>query len=90
MNIPDLNTRDTLQRIVEDVAAAGEEPTAALNSRVAMILAAASAVKAGAPLSTEEREHLIEELFSLPAPNYTPEGELIVSIIPLDRIIALF
>lgn len=86
----DLNTRDTLQRIVEDVAAAGEEPTAALNSRVAMILAAASAVKAGAPLSTEEREHLIEELFSLPAPNYTPEGELIVSIIPLDRIIALF
>lgn len=84
----DINPRETLMRIVEEASQdCGAE---ALRRNVAQSLAASAAIPAGKELTAAEREHLLEELFRLPAPNYTSDGRLIVSIIPLDRITSLF
>lgn len=83
------NTLDRLQKIVENVTD-GCDAGDSLRRSVALSMAKAEAISAGQPLDHAQREHLLAELFQLSAPNYTPDGKLIVSIIPIDKLQALF
>ena len=65
---------------------AGEE----LRSRVALSMAKAEAIAPGCHLDAAEREHLLGQLFRLATPNYTPDGKLIVSIVPIEQLTSLF
>ena len=59
-------------------------------SKIAYIMAHATAIKGGQKLSTAEMEHIIGELFKLPNPQYTPNGNTIIKIIDNDYIQSLF
>ncbi len=59
-------------------------------SRIALAAAKSGAVKGGQKLSNSEMEHIISELFSLPDPMYTPEGNPILRTISASYITSLF
>lgn len=71
-----------------------QDPQATLRTmtleRVAASIAASSAMPYGRVLSPDEMEQLVSQLLALPAPNYTPTGKLVISIIPSDQITRLF
>lgn len=71
-----------------------QDPQATLRTmtleRVAASIAASSAMPYGRVLSPDEMERLVSQLLALPAPNYTPTGKLVISIIPSDQITRLF
>ncbi len=81
---------DTLQKIIEEEMDGGDTADSALRSRAAIAMARAAAVKYGQTLTTEEMDRLISDLFMLPAPNFTPDGRLIVSMIPIEDISKMF
>lgn len=85
-----INPADTLAHILDDAAFTGEEPGAHLRNRLAQLMAEAEAIPVGQHMSAAEREHIIEELFRLPSPNFTPDGNLILSILPVSSIINMF
>jgi DNA mismatch repair protein MutL len=59
-------------------------------SRISLAAAKSGAVKGGQKLSNSEMEHIISELFSLPDPMYTPEGNPILRTISASYITSLF
>ncbi len=90
-NIPDTNVTDLVLRLVDDAAGwSCEKGNEEARRHLALSMASSTAIPAGRELNTQEREHLLEELFRLPSPGYTPSGKLIVSIIPLSKIADLF
>jgi DNA mismatch repair protein MutL len=88
--------RDMIIRIIEsisdDSANYGNEgkPADTLLERVALVMARSSAIEGGQRLSSSEMEHLISELFRLPDPNFSPNGNPIVRVIDENRIQSLF
>lgn len=84
------NPVETLMEILDAAEAGNENGTDTVRARVALSMARAEAVKTGSPLSSSEREQLLADLFALPAPNYTPDGLLIISIISLEKLAELF
>lgn len=84
------NPVETLMEILDAAEAGNENGTDTVRGRVALSMARAEAVKTGSPLSSSEREQLLADLFALPAPNYTPDGLLIISIISLEKLAELF
>ncbi len=82
---------DLLTRVAN--AAEGEESETMRQStvqRIALSVATNAAIPYGRTLSGEEMEHLVSQLLSLQAPNYTPTGKLIVTIVPFDYFNRLF
>lgn len=84
------NPVETLMEILDAAEAGNEKGTDTVRGRVALSMARTEAVKTGSPLSSSEREQLLADLFALPAPNYTPDGLLIISIISLEKLAELF
>ena len=84
------NPVETLTKILEDAEQGRDGTMESLRTGVALSMARAEAVKGGTPLSPSEREQLLADLFALPAPNYTPDGLLIISIISNDSLAELF
>lgn len=84
------NPVETLTKILEDAEQGRDGTMESLRTGVALSMARAEAVKGGTPLSPSEREQLLADLFALPAPNYTPDGLLIISIINNDSLAELF
>lgn len=83
------NTVERLYKIMDNIidgGDAGEE----LRSRVALSMAKAEAIAPGCHLDAVEREHLLGQLFRLATPNYTPDGKLIVSIVPIEQLTSMF
>ncbi len=58
--------------------------------RIALSVATRAAMPYGKVLSGQEMEHLVSQLLRLEAPNYTPGGKLILSIVPFDYFTKLF
>ncbi len=78
-----------LERIDDTQDAAATLRTMTLE-RVAAAIAAGAALPYGRTLSADEMEHVVSQLLALPAPNYTPTGKLVISIIPFDQITRIF
>ncbi|MFP4017891.1 MAG: DNA mismatch repair endonuclease MutL [Bacteroidales bacterium] len=57
---------------------------------IALSLAKASAISEGKVLAYEEMQELVDKLFACSTPNYTPDGQKIISLISMDEIEKLF
>lgn len=87
--LKDRNPRDTLLEMIENVIESGEEIGSSLHEKVALSLARSSAIKRGQPLTADEMDRLISDLFRLPAPSLTPYGKHVFTVLPLDNITKL-
>lgn len=84
------NPVEALMRIIEQVTDGGDVSEEELSKSLALSLAEVSAIPSGRQLTVSEMNHIVNELFRLSAPTYTPSGNVVVSIIPLADISKLF
>lgn len=94
--LKDTDSRDVVLRILDSICEGGEnyglESSAGkeILSRMALMMARAAAIQGGTRLSADEMEHLTGELFALPDPAYTPNGNRIFCLIDSQRLDAMF
>lgn len=88
--LKDVNPEDMVMKMIETVEQSGEEIETELTAKIALSMARAAAIKPGQPLSDEEMERLMADLFALSTPNYTPDGKTIIASLPLSEITKLF
>lgn len=61
-----------------------------IDKHIALVLARHAAISVGSELGDKEMGGMIDELFATSSPKYTPEGKLVVAIIPQEKIEGLF
>ncbi len=81
-----INPVETLQSMIDKAIETGCEVKEDICEALALSLAKQAAISFDKTLSEEEANHLTANLFSSSAPNYTPDGQLIISIIKVDEI----
>ena len=90
------NSKDMVLRILdsvtEDSANYGLDARGgcSIASKVALMMARSSAIRRGEKLSSTEMEHLCAELFALPDPALTPNGNRIFCLLDEARLDSLF
>lgn len=72
------NPSEALLRMIEDASEGVEEGGEELLHRLALSLARSAALRANNALRPEDAEKLLADLFSLPEPSYTPDGNRII------------
>ena len=85
-----LNPVNLVRSVVADAIDKGCSDAEGVYASLALGLARHAAVPYGQVLSNEEMEHLVNELFSCPNVNYTPDGHTILCIMPQHDIERLF
>lgn len=75
---------EILSELLEEFSASGNAQT--IHRPLAMAMARAAAVKAHQPLSTDEMESIVAELFRCNEPSYTPDGLPTMTVIETDEI----
>lgn len=94
--LKNVDPKEVLVRILESAddnsADYGETPVdrEAMFRKMALAMARSAAMKGGRKLTVSEMEHLTGELFALPDPAYTPDGNPIYCILDERRIESLF
>lgn len=84
--------RDTVLRILDSVCEDGSnygkdgKPSSDILGRIALVMARSAAIQGGTRLSESEMEHLVSELFSLPDPAYTPNGNPVFIVVDPRRL----
>ena len=77
---------EMLEILLEDYKNTQAEPTSGAKEKIAAGMACASAIRYGKVLSQGEMEDLFDSLFACHAPNYSPKGKPVVSIMTLEEI----
>jgi DNA mismatch repair protein MutL len=72
-----------VEKLLEEYKNSPVNARAKAREQVAISLAKASALSYGVTLKQEEIDHLIDNLFACSTPNYSPEGKMVLTIIPL-------
>ncbi|MGB8489787.1 MAG: DNA mismatch repair endonuclease MutL [Bacteroidales bacterium] len=75
-----------LEIILEDYKKTRSDPSAEVKEKVASAMAGASAIPYGKVLQKNEMEELFDALFACRAPNYSPKGRPVISIVTLEDI----
>lgn len=84
-----LNATELLRGVLAD-AAGSARIKEEVDKHIAITLARHAAIPYGATLDNAGMNKLIDELFATDTPKYTPDGKLVVVIIPQERIESLF
>ena len=61
-----------------------------IDKHIALVVAGHAAISVGSELGDKEMGGMIDELFATSSPKYTPDGKLVVAIIPQEKIEGLF
>ena len=77
---------EILEILLQDYKNSQAEPSISAKEKVAAGMACASAIPYGKVLSQGEMEDLFDTLFACKAPNYSPKGKPVISIISLEDI----
>lgn len=77
---------DIIDTLRESAQGIGQE----LHHRIALALSRRAAIPVGQVLSQNEMEDLVEKLFQLSEPNYTPDGRTIIVIYPHENLEKMF
>jgi DNA mismatch repair protein MutL len=77
---------EMLEILLQDYKNTKAEPSVSAKEKVAAGMACASAIPYGKILSQGEMEDLFDTLFACKAPNYSPRGKPVISIITLEDI----
>ncbi len=82
----------TLMRIIDDVSESDNTSDVRQSQwqRIALSMARSAAIKYGTTLTSAEMDSIITQLFHLSAPDYTPDGHLVLQIFDLESIDKLF
>ena len=80
------NPLEMLEILLEDYKSTEEAPSTGAKDKVASAMAGASAIPYGKVLSQSEMEDLFDTLFACQAPNYSPKGKPVISILTLEDI----
>ena len=75
-----------VHNIVADAIEKGVSDAEGIHASLALGLARHAAIPYGQVLSNDEMENIVNELFSCSNVNYTPDGRLILSILPQKEI----
>ena len=81
-----INPIDALHDMIHKSIETGCEITEEINEALALSLAKQAAIPYGKSLTEEEAGRLIADLFSSYAPNYTPDGQTIISVLGDDEL----
>jgi DNA mismatch repair protein MutL len=84
-----LSSVKLVHEIIDTAMQRGSVPDEVKKS-IVLTMAKASAIVYGQALSEEEMVALVDELFTLESPNYTPDGKLILSVIKDNDIEKMF
>jgi DNA mismatch repair protein MutL len=77
---------EMLEILLEDYKNTQADPSKGAKEKVAAAMSAASAIPYGKVFNQNEMEDLFDALFSCRAPNYSPGGKPVISIITLEEI----
>jgi DNA mismatch repair protein MutL len=77
---------EVLEILLEDYKNTLADPSTGEKEKVAAAMACASAIPYGKALKQNEMEDLFDTLFACSAPNYSPGGKPVISIITLEEI----
>ena len=94
--VRNLDARDIVLRMIEAIDDSdinyGREgkKISDITSRMALIMARGAAINYGRKLSSEEMEHIVSQLFMLPDPSFTPNGNKIYHLFASSSIQTLF
>lgn len=83
---PEKLVGDMVQTVIEKGCKVKEE----VQSMLALSLAKAAAIVPGQVLTNEEMNNLVDELFALATPNYTPDGKTVLSLLKEDDLEKMF
>jgi DNA mismatch repair protein MutL len=75
-----------LDIIIEEYKNTQADPSKGAMEKIAAAMAGASAIPYGKALTQNEMEDLFDTLFACQAPNYSPGGKPVISIITLEDI----
>lgn len=84
------NVNDIILQVIESSQEGGKPIKSHILERISLKVASAAAIPYGRRLTQEEMDVLTAELLSLPNPNYTPDGHIVMTIITNDQINKLF
>jgi DNA mismatch repair protein MutL len=75
---------ELLRNIIEEFKSKQVTPLETRSEKAAASMASASAIPYGKTLAQTEMENLFDTLFACTAPNYSPSGKAVISIITLE------
>ncbi len=85
----DTPARDMVLAMIDNITSTGLDPASAMYEQFALSMARAGAIRRGQPLSADEMDRLLSELFRSTSPALTPDGKSIFAIISTDYITRL-
>ena len=85
----DTPAREMVLTIIDNIASTGLDPESAMYEQFAISMARAGAIRRGQPLTPDDIDRLLSDLFRSPSPTYTPDGKKIFTIISTDYISSL-
>lgn len=88
--IEGLNPETLITNMVQTAIEKGCKVKEEVQSMLALSLAKAAAIVPGQVLSNEEMNNLVDGLFAVTTPNYTPDGKTILTVIKEDELEKLF
>ncbi|MGI6338889.1 MAG: DNA mismatch repair endonuclease MutL [Bacteroidales bacterium] len=77
---------ELIEILLEEYKSTQADPSEGMKEKVAAALASAAAIPYGKVLSKMEMEDIIDNLFACKAPNYSPKGKAVISIITMEDI----
>lgn len=84
------NSGEVLKSILDDIAAGNDITRERIQEVIALNLARAGAIRGGKQLTDVEMEHLLNQLFSISTPTYTPDGLKVIAELSVEDIERLF
>lgn len=88
--IEGLNPVELIQSMVHTAMEKGGKVKEEVQSNLALTLAKAAAIVPGQILTNEEMNGLVDGLFAVATPNYTPDGKTVLSVLQEDELEKLF
>ena len=85
-----VDVNDLLMQVIDSMEGGGAPIKSRILEHIALKVANAAAIPYGRRLAQEEMDALVADLFSLANPNYTPDGHIVMSVIPVEQIAKLF
>ncbi len=80
------NIKEMIEILLEDYKNKQEDPAGGEKTKLASAMASASAIPYGKQLTQGEMENLFDTLFACQAPNYSPKGKPVITIMTMDEI----
>lgn len=88
--IEGLNPERLVIELVQSAIEKGGNVKEVVQQALALSLAKASAIVPGQVLTAEEMNNLVDRLFALSTPNYTPDGKVVLAVVKEEDIEKLF